>query len=185
MRSPDVSGQAYALTVMTPVKPGEEDALTSYLRALGRDAASPLAQLERTHLGRFVVVRDFTNDRSWGQRREEHLELALLIFTANLDGDLDGYLDELCERLADHAGEIWGRCVGCPPQARGAALKQYLQHNRVETGIFYAAYGHATVAEVRRCLDQREALIELAVEGQRLEPAELQRRFVRAFRETG
>jgi hypothetical protein len=179
--SPNVSGQAYAFMAMTPVKPGEEGALAEYLRALRGRGTSPLAKLPRTHLGRFVIVSDFHNDPAWKQRREEHLELPYLIFTSNFDGDLDSYLDELCEKLAPEAAQIWGRCVGCPESAKGVALKQYLKHNQIRTGIFFAAYGNATVGTVKRSLRQRERMIAFAVASQGLAPEALQQAFLAEF----
>ena len=170
MASPNVTGQAYAFMAMTPITPGEE---------------RPLAKLSRTHMARFVIVPDFHNDKAWKQRREEHLDLPYLIFTSNFDGDLDSYLDELCSKLAPEAKEIWGRCIGCPDEPKGAALKRYLKHNQINTGIFFAAYGHATVPTVQRALRQRERMIAFACAAQGLEPAELQRRFIDEFGDEG
>jgi hypothetical protein len=181
MRSANVAGQAYAFMAMTPVKPGEEQALADYLHGLRARGPSPLARLPRTHLARFVIVPDFHCDPSWKQRREDHLDLPYLIFTSNFDGDLDSYLDELCEQLAPEAPEIWGRCVGCPEKAQGAALKAYLEHNQIDTGIFFAAYGHATVDTVKRCLRQRDRMIDFACRSQGLEPAALQQAFLQEF----
>lgn len=181
MASSNVSGQAYAFMSMTPVKPGEEQPLADFLRALRGRGPSPLAKLPRTHIGRWVIVPDFHNDPTWKQRKEEHLDLQYLIFTSNFDGDPDSYLDELCEKLAPEAKEIWGRCVGCPEDASGAALKRYLKHNQINTGIFYAAYGHATVGTVKRCLRQRERAIDFAVRSQGLDPAALQQAFLAEF----
>ncbi|MGH2942873.1 MAG: hypothetical protein ACRDLN_08905 [Solirubrobacteraceae bacterium] len=181
MPSPNVSGQAYAFMAMTPVKPGEEDALAEYLRGLRGRGPSPLAKLSRTHIARFVIVEDFHNDSSWKQRTEEHLDLPYLIFTSNFDGDLDSYLDELCEKLAAEAREIWGRCIGCPESAKGAALKAYLKHNQIETGIFFSAYGHATVPDVKQALERRERLVDFAVRSQGLAPEPLQKAFLAEF----
>jgi hypothetical protein len=179
--SANVCGQAYAFMAMTPVRPGEEEALATYLRGLRAAGPSPLAKLPRTHLGRFLIVKDFHNDPSWKQRREEHLDLPYLIFTSNFDGDLDSYLDELCEQLAPEAKEIWGRCIGCPQSAQGAELKAYLKHNQIDTGIFFAAYGHASVQTVKRVLRQRERMIAFVCPAQGVEPEELQRRFLDEF----
>lgn len=179
--SANVSGQAYAFMAMTPVKPGEEKPLAEYLRGLRAHGQSPLAKLPRTHIARFVIVPDFHNDPTWKQRHEEHLDLNYLIFTSNLDGNIDTYLDELCEKLAPEAPEIWGRCVGCPDPPKGAALKRYLKHNQIHTGIFYAPYGHATVGTVKRSLRQRERMIDFAVRSQGLDPAALQQAFLAEF----
>ncbi len=185
MASANVTGQAYAFMAMTPVKPGEEQPLADYLRGLRSRGPSPLARVSRTHIARFVIVPDFHNDPAWKQRREEHLDLNYLIFTSNLDGDIDSYLDELCEKLAPEAKEIWGRCVGCPESAKGDALKKYLKHNQIQTGIFFAAYGDATVLEVNRTLRQRDRLIGFAIKAQGLDPEALQQAFLAEFGSTG
>jgi hypothetical protein len=181
VRSPNVTGQVYAFMAMTPVKPGEEAALADYLHRLRDDGPSPLAKLERTHFGRFLIVPDFHNDASWKQRVEEHLDMPYLIFTSCFDGDLDSYLDEVGALLAPEAAEIWGRCVGCPESARGAALKAYLKHNQVDTGMFFAAYGEATVETVKRALRRREQMIEFARTSQGLGDEALQRAFRERF----
>ena len=87
----------------------------------------------------------------------------------------------MCKQFAPFAKEIWGRCIGCPERAEGPALKKYLLHNQIRTGIFYAPYGHATVGTVKRALAQRERLIEFAVASQGLAPEALQANFVKAF----
>jgi hypothetical protein len=177
----NVSGQAYAFMAMTPVKPGEEDALATYLRGLRDGGPSPFARVARTHLARFVIVPDFHNDRTWRQRKEEHLDVPYLIFTSNFDGALDSYLDELCEALGPEAQQIWGRCIGCPEKAGGAALKQYLKHNQINTGIFFAAYGAAPTGKVKQALAHREQVMEFARTSQGLDPAALQRAFLAQF----
>ena len=181
MGDPNVSGQAYAFMAMTPIKPGEEKPLAEYLRGLRGRGPSPLSKLSRTHMGRFVIVPDFHNDPTWKQRHEEHLDLNYLIFTSNLDGDIDSYLDELCDRLAPEAKEIWGRCVGCPESASGPELKKYLEHNQIKSGIFFAAYGQATVGKVKDALRQREQMIAFAIRAQGMDAEALQQAFVSEF----
>lgn len=181
MADPNRSGQASAFMAMTPVKDGEHEPLVEYLRGLRAAGPSPFEKLTRTHIARFVVVPDFHNDPSWGQRKEEHLDRPYLIFTSNLDGDVDTYLNELCKQFAPFAKEIWGRCIGCPERAEGPTLKKYLLHNQIKTGIFYAPYGHATVGTVKRALAQRQRLIEFAVASQGLDAAALQDSFVQTF----
>jgi hypothetical protein len=183
--SSNVSGQVYAFMAMTPIKPGEEKPLRDYLHALRGRGPSPLAKLPRTHIGKFVIVPDFHCDPTWRQRREEHLDLNYLIFTSNFDGDLETYLDELSEKLAPEAKEIWGRCVACPESAKGAALKAYLKHNQIKTGVVFAAYGRATVGTVKRTLRQRDRIVDFAIKAQGLAPEALQKAFLAEFGRTG
>lgn len=180
MKSSNEAGQAYALMVLTPIAPGEEPALRAYLDGLrDRPEGSPLARVEHTHFARWVIVEDFVNDPS--QPKEDHLGGPYLVFTSNLDGPLDAYLDALCSELQPEAREIWGRCVGCPPSAAGAELKRYLLHNQIDTGFFVAAYPNATVPQVRAALDQRDQLIAFALKAESLSPQELRSVFLEEF----
>jgi hypothetical protein len=170
----NVAGQAYAFMAMTPIVPGREDELRAYLEGLPRDN-SPLARVPGTHFARWVILPDWVNDPA--QPHEDHLSVQYLIFTSNLDGALDPYLDELVTRLEPEAGEIWGHCIGCPDPAAGAELKAYLLHNQIDTGFFAAAYPKATLPTVTASLAQREKAISLAVRSQRMTPAELRAAF--------
>jgi hypothetical protein len=177
--SSDVSGQAFALTVITPIADGQVDALRAYLEGLRSGGArGPLARLPRTHFGRWVIVDDFIPE---DEREPDHLTGPHLLFTACFDGELDSYLDELGSELAAEADEIWGRCAGCPRPAGGAPLKAYLEAHRITTGFFVAAYGHATVPEVRAALAQREALVAFAQEAQQMNDETRQREFLARF----
>jgi hypothetical protein len=163
-KSTNVNGQAYAFMSMTPVRAGHEDALTTLLRAMD---PSLFENLPGTHMGRFVVVRDFHCDPAWGQPFDEHLDDAYLVFTSNFDGPLDTYLAVL--GMLPEADAIWGHCVGYPPRPPAAparrpvampprrgeteTLKAYLQHNQIHTGLFYTPYGHATVRDVLAALE--------------------------------
>jgi hypothetical protein len=174
----NVNGQAYALTVITPIQPGAEDELTNHLQRLTHES-SPFAKLPRTHFGRWVVVPGFV--QAEGQPKPDLLSTQYLLFTSNFDGDRDSYLDHLCGALGDEAAAIWGRCVGCPSPASGAELKAYLLHNQVRTGFFYAAYPEATVPTVQAAIGVREKMIALARDTQGFEAAQVQQAFDAAF----
>jgi hypothetical protein len=178
--SSNVSGQAYALTVITPIERGREDELRAYLESFRDNGQpSPLARLPRTHFGRWVIVPDYHSER--GQPKPDGLASQQLVFTSNFDGARDSYLDELCDALAVEAEEIWGRCVGCPKPASGAELKRYLLHNQLDTGFFVAAYGNANVQKVQAAVAQRARLIEFAIATQGAAPEDLQARFAEQF----
>lgn len=172
----NTAGRMYALTVFTPIVPDRVDRLRGYLGSLPR-RPSPLARLESTHFARWVIVPDFVSDDS--QPRPEDLPSPYLLFSATFDGALDSYLDDLCEKLADEAEEIWGSCSGAPQPARGPALKGYLKHNQIQTGLFFSAYPDADVATVKQALDVRAKTIAFAVSSQGMGPEDLQRAFLK------
>lgn len=176
----NINGQAYGFQALTPIGPGKEADLRAFLDQLHVNG-SPLARLPRTHMGRWVIIEDFYHDPAWKQPKEDHLDLDYLNFTSNFDGDLNSYLDELCEALAPEAPQLWGRCVGCPENPSADELKRYLKHNQIDCGFFYAAYGGSTVVEVKAALRQRDQVIAFATRSQGLSPEQLQKAFVAEF----
>lgn len=180
LRDGNRAGQAYALMFMTPITPGREDALRDDLAALGADGGSPLARLPRTHFGRWVICPGFVTDPA--QPHPDELGCQYLIFTCCIDGRPGSYLDELTTELAPEARRIWRHCINAPDPAEGPALRAYLEHNQIDTGLFYSAYPDVTVPEVRRVLGRQAALRRLAVDAPGLPPEELQRRFLAEVR---
>jgi hypothetical protein len=162
--------------VLTPVRPGLQDELRAYLEGLG-EGQSPLARLPRTHMARLLIIDDMPVPPGV----QDPLDGPYLLFTANLDGDLDSYLHELAERLGTEAEEIWGRCIGCPRPASGAALKAYLHRNQLQSGVVFAAYGQASVERIHGALDKRARLIDFVVRAQDMRPAERRRAFLEEF----
>jgi hypothetical protein len=178
VRSPNIAGRTYSLTIWTPILPGRADELRSTLEGLDR-TRSPLAKVPRTHIARWLVVPGMPVPP--GTRAHDPLGGPFLLFTSNFDGDVDSYLHELCELMADEAAAIWGHCVGCPRPAEGAALKAYLHRNQIDAGFAFAAYGGASVQQIRTALDKRERLIDFAIRVQDMEPATRRTAFLKEF----
>jgi len=173
----NTAGQAYAFLAMTPIVSGEEDGLRAYIEGFAQ--TRPFERLPRTHFARLVILPDWVNDPS--QPKEEHLHSQYLIFSTTFDGELDSYLDELCDRMAPECKEVWGRCIGAPRRTRGAPLKNYLLHNQIDIGFFVSAYPHASVEKVQSVLARRKQLTDFAVRTQGLDPSELRHAYKQEF----
>ena len=176
--SRNVSGQAYALTVLTPVLDGHAAELTAHLEALPEGEASPLARVPGTHLGRWVMI-DQVKYQGAGQRHRDSLTAARLLFTSNFDGELDPYLEQLQTGLGEDADAVWGHCSGYP--GRGPGFATWMKAHQIEAALFFAAYGGHTLEQVRANLDMRARTIAFALEVQGLGPEELKTRFMEAF----
>jgi hypothetical protein len=178
MRSPNIAGRTYSLMIWTPIQPGREAELRAYLEGLDKDD-SPLAKVPRTHMARWIVIPDMPV--APGTDLHDPLGTQFLLFTSNFDGDVDSYLRELVELIPDEAAQIWGHCIGCPEPAEGAALKAYLHRNQVDSGVVFAAYGDASVAQVKRAIDKRARLIDFAVRAQEMQSGERRAAFLQQF----
>jgi hypothetical protein len=177
--SRNVSGQAYALTVLTPIEHGREKALAEYLDTLADGDASPLARVPGTHLARWVVIGRVKQQK--GQRRRDALKAPRLLFTSNFDGPLDAYLETLRTGLAGDADAIWGNCPGYPGHQDAAAFAAWFRSHQVESALFFGAYGEQTVGDVHRNVAIRTELIDFALDTRGLEPAALKAQFLERF----
>jgi hypothetical protein len=178
--SRNVSGQAYALTVLTPILDGHAQALTEHLEALPQGAASPLARVPGTHLARWVVIDD-VKYQGHGQRHRDALAESRLLFTSNFDGPLDSYLEAMRTGLGEDADAVWSHCRGYPGHGDRESFASWLRAHALEAALFFAAYGGQTLEQVHSNLDQRTRLIEFALGAQGLAAADLKARFQAAF----
>jgi hypothetical protein len=176
----NVSGQAYSLTVLSPILEGRETELAAHLDQLGEGDASPLARVRGTHFARWVVIGDvkFQGD---GQRRRDHLSAPRLLFTSNFDGSRDPYLEALRTQLNDDADAIWGHCRGYPGHRDAEPFARWMRAHQLDSALFFAAYGAFTVEQVHANLEARSKLIDFALDSQGLSPADLKQRFLERF----
>lgn len=172
-------GQAYALTVMTPIREGRESALAHYLSTLEPGSASPLANVTGTHFARWVVIGDVVYEG--GDQRPEHLKVGRLLFTSNFDGLPEPYLEKLRTGLGAVADQIWAHCSGYPGCADAGAFAAYMRSHQIESSLFFAAYGEHKVEDVKRSLATRRRVIDFAVRAQGLAAVELQAAFQETF----
>ena len=178
--SNNISGQAYSLTVLTPIIDGHEAHLAQYLNALASGDQSPLAAVAGTHFARWVVIDDVIYEGP-DQGDRDHLKHPRLLFTSNFDGDLDPYLEAMRTGLGESADAIWGHCLGYPGCDERAAFARYMRHHQIDSSLFFAAYGDRTVQDVKRSLAVRTKLIEFALRAQGLGAGELKAAFVEEF----
>ena len=174
----DRSGQAGALNVFTPIRPGEEEALRRYLSELPRGAASPLARSNRTHVARWVIIDRLPTECVPDPDRLRRIQL---LFTSSFDGDVRSYLDELVRLLTPEIPDIWGRCEGFPGLSVPEALADWLLDHHVPSSFFFAAYGKTTLHDVRNALAARDQTIAFALRAQDMEPQARLDAFRRAF----
>lgn len=177
----NVLGGTYALTVMTPIARGGEVGLREHLESLPIGPESPLAKLERTHMARWLIMPQLFDQGP--PQKPDWLKSQWLVFTSDFDGELDSYLDDICEHMGPEADEIWGHCVGYPGATDRAAFKRYMRHNQIDTTVPFGACPELTVAQVRDVVTLRERLIAFAVEAQDMGPDELYDAYRKSFRQ--
>jgi hypothetical protein len=159
------NGRACAVTLITPIVPGQTDTVKEVLGKFETGQRSPLARLSGVHFGRWVVIDGLRTDWPGAPQPPPTLKSDYLMFTADVTsetGELDTLPDslfaEIAERIPDEAHAVWRNCFGYPGVASSAAFVHYLSSSAVDTGLYYAAYPDATVDEIRKALRIRESL---------------------------
>ncbi len=170
---------AYALTTFAPIIPGHEEELLAYIEGLPTAAASPLARLDTLHLSRIQIFDRLVHQGP--DHKLDQLESNWLVFTSSFDGELDDYLDLICDRIGDEADGWWSHCVGYPGTADRAAFKAWIKVHQRHTHLFANAYHGGTVAKVREGLALRDQIVDFAAGAQGLDAAELKERFLSTF----
>jgi len=176
-------GTAYALTTFAPIIAGHEDELRSYLEGLPVGAESPLARLDALHLARLQIFDHLVHQGD--KQKPDRLESNYLVFTSSFDGDLDPYLDMICERIPTEADAWWGHCAGYPGTSDRGAFKRWIGDHQAHTSLFASAYPTGTVGKVRDALALRDQVVDFGVQAQGLDAAALKKRFLSTFAKAG
>lgn len=171
---------ATPLTVLTPIRPGDEAELATYLERLPRGADSPFGRLRSTHFARWLIVDGLGADYPGAPWPPQRLRMRYLLFTSTFNGTVRDYLEELRVRLGPEADGVWGHCVNYPGYHRAARFRRYLRHNSLPVHMWYPAY-QATVPEVRTALDLRNRHIAFARYAQGRDDKELLVAYVERF----
>ena len=166
------SGRSYAVTLITPIRRGEEQALAAHLQGLGGPEQSPLAKLPYVHFGRWLVIDQLKLDWPGAPPSRPQLRSQYLYFSASVTAPAEGgyagdmpeaFFRDLATRIPKEADDIWTHCVGYPGAADADAFVRYLAASQIHTSLFYVGYPDVTVDEVRRAVATRKSLIAFAL----------------------
>ncbi len=178
---PNVSGDSYGLTVLSPIRddrrrpPSRTAEIRAYLSSLETGAGSPLARLSAHHFVRFVVLDDVFFESY--PAHADHLKSPYLLFTSDFNGDLDDYLSRFVTAMPELVRGVWGHCYGFPGTESPARFVAYIKRCQVTTSLYFADNPTTTVEQVLRALDVQRKMIGFIARTQGLAAAPLQAAF--------
>lgn len=174
----NVSGKAYAMNVVTPMRP-RRTWINRFLFMFTRaqpDKLAGLLGLKFIHFARWVIIRR-ADWPDFGQPRDP-IRNDYMLFCSNFNGTWDQYIDAFSDALPSGLDLLWYSSTKFPHSIPITPFKYYIRANQVDTDYYYNATPGSAQRDVKSGLRVRAALLELAGDHARMTPAE----FATAYR---
>jgi hypothetical protein len=201
----NTSGNAYALTVLCPIKNGHlgeiayADEVKCRLLEWNARQQSPMAQVPQTYLCRYFVLDDvytealagaegrgtildalaFTSPFFYGLGlpKEEHLKSRYLVFSSNFHGDLDVYLRGMWNAIGDDVCKVWEYCYGFEQVCDAGSFAEYMKKCQLDVSLFFVGSTDDPLDEQLKSLYLKQEFTRFALEHQGMAPTQLQPAF--------
>jgi hypothetical protein len=158
----NVAGKAYALNVLTPMRPWKTFINTFIFiaaRALPEKLAG-LMGLSIIHFARWVMIRrDQWPDLGQGK---EHLTNDYMMFCSNFNGTWDQYIDAFSDGLPNGLDMFWYSSTKYPHSIPISPFKDYIRANQIDTDYYYNATPGSGQRDIKCAIRVRQALLSLA-----------------------
>jgi hypothetical protein len=174
----NVAGKAYAMNVVTPMRPG----LTWINRAVfmaSRAIPSSLLGLlglSIIHFARWVIIKR----GQWpdlGQGKQV-LKNDYMLFCSNFNGTWDQYIDAFSDGIPDGLDLLWISSTKYPHSVPISPFKDYIRANQIDTDYYYNSVPGAAQRDVKAALRIRRAVLDLAAKQASLSPADFRKLYV-------
>jgi hypothetical protein len=178
---PNKKGNAYALTVLCPLRNDSEDdqsygaIVRGLLRKLPLDEKSPFAAVPNTYLCRMFVLDDVFYESLPAQ--EDHLKSKYLVLVVELHGELDTWLRDMWTHAHDCITTLWKYCIAFRDVDSADEWVRYIKRCQVETTFYFMGSTDKPLNEQLKALYLKQELAHFARENQGKDAATLQRAF--------
>lgn len=199
------SGNAYALTMLCPIKPGVEanriyaDLIRDQLESWNMGSVSPMSRVPNTYLCRFFVLDDIYTESLPGasiwdalsdirlipsneQRlaalpHTDRLKSRYLVFTSNLHGDVDDYLYGMWQNIHPEINTIWKYCYGFEGVSDEASFIAYAKKCSLDTSLFFVGSNDDPLVDQLKALYVKQEFSRFAQETQDLSASQLKQAY--------
>jgi acyl-CoA-binding protein len=205
---PNVSGKAYALTILSPIRDGfvQEtaycDLVRDQLQHWNLHENSPMTAVPQTYLCRYFVLDDVYTQSLPGTElfgtftdlasivsdkvrldalpKIDHLKSKYLVFSCNFHGDLDTYLRGMWKTMEDDIRQAWQYCYGFAQVDNADTYIAYMKKCQVNAALFFVGANDDPLEEQLKALYLKQELSKFVMRTQGMPAAALQREY-RAF----
>ena len=187
----NVSGNAYALTILSPIKNGYTsdeiayaDLIRDRLQGWNTEENSPMSKVPQTYLCRYFVLDDVYTESYPGAGalpKEDHLKSRYLVFSCNFHGgpkaDLDGYLRGMWNAIGERVKEIWGYCYGFEQVDTADKFIAYMKKCQLKANLFFVGSTDDSLDEQLKSLYLKQEFAKFAIDNQGFDASTLKINF--------
>ena len=168
----NVAGKAYAMNVLTPMKPRwtwVNRTVFMFSRCFP-SFLSGLMGLSLIHFARWVIIkRDQWPDCGQGK---QYLANDYMLFCSNFNGTWDQYIDAFADGIPGGLDLFWYASTGYPHSIPITPFKNYIRANQINTEYYYNATPGAAQRDIKQALRLAAAIRALAAKHASLSPAD-------------
>jgi hypothetical protein len=175
----NVTGKAYAMNVITPMKPWRTW-FNRFAFMISRSIPTSLGGLlglSFIHFARWAIVRR----EQWpdiGQGKQ-NLQNDYLLFCSNFNGTWDQYIDAFADGLPNGLDLLWYTSTKYPHSVPITPFKNYIKANQIDTNYYYNSVPGAAQRDVKAALRIRRALLALEKSHASTTPEQFRELYVR------
>jgi hypothetical protein len=201
----NVSGKAYALTALIPIRNEHIDEIAyadivrSRLENWNMLSNSPMAKVPNTYLCRFYLIDDvYIQSRTGGSApdtwadyfpvtpndlrkavlpKHDHLQSRYLVFSAELHGDRDTYLRGMWTAIDEEIKDVFGFCYGFDAVNSADTFVAYMKKCQLNVALFFDGSNDDALAEQLKALYVKQEFTKFVLENQGLPTAELRKNY--------
>lgn len=202
---PNVNGNAYALTILSPIRSGHigelayAEEVKNRLQEWNLRSNSPMTRVPQTYLCRYFVLDDVLTQSLPGtdfygtikdvlsifsdtvRRRslphEDHLKSKYLVFSSNFQGDLDTYLRRMWGAIRDDIRHIWQFCYAFDQVHDADTFIAYMKKCQLCASLFFVGSTDDSLEEQLKSLYLKQEFTKFALEHQGVPAEQLQRSY--------
>jgi hypothetical protein len=157
----NIAGKAYAMNVVTPVRPWLtwlQHLIFMYSRCMPATLGGLLG-LKLIHFARWVMIRrDQWPDLGQGK---PDVRNDYMLFCSNFNGTWDQYIDAFSDGIPDGLDMFWYTSTKYPHSIPISSFKSYISHNQIDTNYYYNATPGSAQRDIKRALHLVAALRRL------------------------
>lgn len=177
----NISGKAYAMNVITPMRPWKSWLLRTIFFALSRikPLQADLVHLSFIQFARWVILPRNRFPFLGAPQQRESLQYDYLLFFSNFNGTWNQYIDAFSAVLSRGLNLIWRWSEKFPGSVPVTPFKQYIARVQFDTDYYYTSYPQATANDVKAAHAVEDALTILRRDAATLTPAQFQQAYLR------